>query len=47
VVCGPVDTCVAEMVRVAGTRWAMEESVETAKGEVGLDHEEVRRWTGG
>jgi SRSO17 transposase len=33
------------MVRVAGSRWAIEESVETAKGEVGLDHYEVRRWT--
>jgi SRSO17 transposase len=31
---------------VAGSRWAIEESVETAKGEVGLDHYEVRRWTG-
>ncbi len=46
VVFGPVDTCLAEMVRVAGTRWAIEESLETAKGEVGLDHYEVRRWTG-
>jgi SRSO17 transposase len=27
-------------------RWAIEESLETAKGEVGLDHYEVRRWTG-
>jgi SRSO17 transposase len=35
-----------ELVRVAGTRWAIEESFETAKGEVGLDHYEVRRWPG-
>jgi SRSO17 transposase len=31
---------------VVGTRWAVEESVETAKGEVGLDHYEVRSWQG-
>jgi SRSO17 transposase len=34
------------MVRVAGIRWAIEESFQTAKGEVGLDHYEVRRWPG-
>jgi SRSO17 transposase len=34
------------LVDVAGTRWAIEESFETAKGEVGLDHYEVRKWTG-
>jgi SRSO17 transposase len=45
-VCGPIGTTLAEMVRVAGSRWAIEESLETAKGEVGLDHYEVRRWTG-
>jgi SRSO17 transposase len=36
----------SEMVRVAGTRWTVEESIQTAKGEVGLDHYEVRSWTG-
>jgi SRSO17 transposase len=46
VVVGPLGTPVAEMVRVAGSRWAIEESLETAKGEVGLDQYEVRRWTG-
>jgi len=46
VVFGPVGTPVPEMVRVAGSRWAIEESFETAKGEVGLDQDEVRRWTG-
>jgi SRSO17 transposase len=35
-----------ELVRVAGTRWAVEESFEAAKGEVGLDQYEVRRWDG-
>jgi SRSO17 transposase len=34
------------MARVAGARWAIEESFETAKGEVGLDHYEVRSWAG-
>ena len=33
-------------MRVAGTRWAIEECFEEAKGEVGLDQYEVRRWDG-
>ena len=36
----------AELVRVAGRRWAIEECFEEAKGEVGLDQYEVRRWDG-
>jgi hypothetical protein len=31
---------------VAGERWRIEQSFEAAKGEVGLDHYEVRRWDG-
>jgi SRSO17 transposase len=31
---------------VAGHRWRIEQSFELAKGEVGLDHDEVRRWDG-
>ena len=42
----PAETPLTELVRVAGTRWAIEESFESAKGEVGLDHYEVRRWSG-
>jgi SRSO17 transposase len=42
----PRGTALAELVRVAGSRWAIEESFESAKGEVGLDHYEVRRWPG-
>ncbi len=42
----PAGTPLTELVRVAGTRWAIEESFESAKGEVGLDHYEVRRWPG-
>jgi SRSO17 transposase len=34
------------MAQVIGTRWVIEESFETAKGEVGLDHYEVRSWHG-
>jgi len=41
---GPVDTPVTEMVRVAGRRWTIEEGFEQAKGEVGLDQYEVRRY---
>jgi SRSO17 transposase len=42
----PRGTTLAELVRVAGMRWAMESDLESAKGEVGLDHYEVRSWTG-
>lgn len=42
----PEDTPLSEMARVAGSRWAVEECFERAKGEVGLDHYEVRRWDG-
>jgi SRSO17 transposase len=42
----PADTPLAELVRVAGTRWAIEECFESGKGQVGLDQYEVRRWTG-
>lgn len=43
---GPAETPLAELVRVAGTRWAIEACLEEAKGEVGLDEYEVRRWDG-
>jgi SRSO17 transposase len=46
IVYAPATTVLAEMVRVAGMRWTVEESLQTAKGEVGLDHYEVRSWTG-
>jgi SRSO17 transposase len=39
-------TTLAAVVRVAGSRWTIERSVEAAKGDVGLDHDEVRTWTG-
>lgn len=42
---GPDDTAVAELIRVAGMRWAIEVGFEDAKGVIGLDHYEVRNWT--
>src|SRR5215216_5928378 len=43
---GPASTSLVGLVRVAGTRWAVEEGFQQAKGEVGLEHYEVRRWSG-
>ncbi len=43
---GPAETSVDALARVAGTRWAIEEGFERAKGEVGLDQYEVRSWAG-
>ena len=43
---GPPGTTLPELVRVAGMRWAIEESFELAKGDCGLDEYEVRGWTG-
>jgi SRSO17 transposase len=42
----PEETTLARLVRVAGTRWAIESCFEAAKGEVGLDDYEVRSWVG-
>ena len=39
-------TALADLVRIAGTRWTIEACFEAAKGEVGLDQYEVRSWTG-
>ncbi len=46
VVFAPQETTPEEAVRVAGTRWVIEQLFEAAKGEVGLDHYEVRSWPG-
>ena len=40
----PADTPLATLVRVAGRRWRVEEAFEQAKGEVGLDHYQVRQY---
>jgi hypothetical protein len=34
---GPAHTTDEDLIRVAGTRWAVEECFQTAKNEVGLD----------
>jgi SRSO17 transposase len=39
---GPAATPLRELIRVAGTRWAIEECFQTAKNEAGLDHYQVR-----
>jgi SRSO17 transposase len=41
---GPATTTFEEMIAVAGRRWKIEDALAGAKGEVGLDHYEVRRW---
>jgi SRSO17 transposase len=41
----PTDTSLATLVQVAGRRWRVEEAFEQAKGEVGLDHYQVRQYT--
>ncbi len=41
---GPEGTLTEELVRVCQERWAVEECFAEAKGEVGLDHYEVRTW---
>lgn len=43
---GPPETTLAVVVQVAGRRWTIEAGLEEAKGEVGLDHYEVRTWRG-
>jgi SRSO17 transposase len=42
----PAGTPVETLVRVEGQRWAIEDSFETAKNELGLDHNETRSWHG-
>ncbi len=42
----PVGTTLADLARVAGSRWTVEICFEAAKQEVGLDEYEVRSWTG-
>lgn len=42
----PERTPLATLVAVAGCRWTIETDIEEAKGEVGLDHYEVRSWGG-
>ena len=41
---GPARTTLTELVQVAGARWMVEGSFQQAKGQVGLDHYQVRRY---
>nr|WP_211128009.1 IS701 family transposase [Streptomyces yatensis] len=41
----PAPVALAELVRIAGIRWSVEECFQAAKGQVGLDHYQVRNWT--
>jgi SRSO17 transposase len=41
----PQPTTLPALVKVAGARWMVEECFQTAKGQVGLDHYQVRGWT--
>jgi SRSO17 transposase len=42
----PAGTGIQTLVSVEGHRWAIEDSFETAKNELGLDHNETRSWHG-
>ena len=42
----PAGTAIETLVSVEGHRWAIEDSFETAKNELGLDHNETRSWHG-
>jgi SRSO17 transposase len=42
----PAGTGIAKLVKVEGHRWAIEDGFETAKNELGLDHNETRSWHG-
>ena len=41
---GPEETTLEELVGVCQERWVIEQCFAEAKGEVGMDHYEVRRW---
>ncbi|WP_436838830.1 hypothetical protein [Nonomuraea cavernae] len=41
----PTRQSLMALVKIAGIRWAVEESFQAAKGQVGLDHYQVRGWT--
>jgi SRSO17 transposase len=42
----PAGTPIGTLVAVEGQRWAIEDAFETAKTELGLDHNETRSWHG-
>jgi SRSO17 transposase len=42
----PARTPIETLVKIEGTRWAIEDAFETAKTELGLAHNETRSWHG-
>ena len=42
----PISTLLSEFVRISGMRWPIETIFEEAKGEIGMDHYEMRSWIG-
>lgn len=42
--CAPITTSLLKMAQVAGSRYAVEQCFEEAKGEAGIDQYEVRYW---
>ena len=42
----PAGTTIEALVAAEGRRWAIEDAFETAKTELGLDHDETRSWHG-
>jgi SRSO17 transposase len=42
----PIGTPLGEFIRISGMRWPIETIFEEAKGEVGMDHYEMRSWRG-
>jgi SRSO17 transposase len=42
----PAGTGIETLVNIEGHRWAIEDAFETAKSELGLDHNETRSWHG-
>jgi SRSO17 transposase len=42
----PAGTTIETLATVEGQRWAIEDAFETAKNELGLDHNETRSWHG-
>ena len=42
----PTGTSIETLVTVEGKRWSIEDAFETAKNELGLDHNETRSWHG-
>jgi SRSO17 transposase len=42
----PTTTPLTQIAHAAGARWTIEDTFKLAKGQVGLDHSEVRSWRG-